>query len=428
MNILDFAASQGWAMEPTRVDELVNVVFDHIEGVKKAPEILEAYQAKTLEKSERAGERDGVAILHVDGPLFKHANFMVRFSGATSYQILRRDLQAALDNPSIHSILMVIDSPGGEANGCDELAAAIYEARGKKPVTAFVSGMAASGGYWLASAADKIVISEAAMLGSIGVVLGIPDRKAADERRGIRTFEFVSSQSPGKRPDPADEKGKTQIQAMVDDLAEVFIAAVAKYRGVSVEDVVTKFGAGGMKIGAKAVASGMADEVGQLEATIASLITGGRKGRFFPSSTGGFSMSDKTNGPTAEEIAEKAETAAQERIGAIIGSDLGKQFQPLAHHLAFKTKTSASDSAAILAAAKESMPKAEEPKSNDKPDGAPGAAEPTGGKPPSAGDFAAHKADAGTLGVADKVGGDAGAEKVKAGWGSAVASANNRFQ
>lgn len=422
MNILDFAASQGWAMEPTRVDELVNVVFDHMEGVKKAPEVLEAYAAKSLEKSERAGERDGVAILYVDGPLFKHANFMTKFSGATSYQVLRRDLQAALDNPNIHSIMMVIDSPGGEANGCDELAAAIYDARAQKPITAFVSGMAASGGFWLASAATKIVISEAAMLGSIGVVLGIPDRKAADEKRGIRTFEFVSSQSPGKRPDPGSESGKTQIQTMVDDLAEVFIAAVAKHRGVSVEDVVTKFGAGGMKIGAKAVAAGMADEVGQLEATIASLITSGRKGRFFPSSTGGFSMSEQTNGPTAEEIAEKAETAAQERIGAIIGSDLGKKFSPVAHHLAFKTKITADASAGILASVEE-WEKAKAPTP-------PSAVEQTGQQPgatgqqPASGDFAAHKADAGTLGVADKVGGDTGAEKAKAGWASAVANVN----
>lgn len=428
MSIIDFAASQGWAMEPTRVDELVNVVFDHIEGVKKAPEVLEAYHAKALDRAERAGERDGVAILYVDGPLFKHANFMVKFSGATSYQILRKDLQAALDNPAIHSILLCIDSPGGEANGCDELAAAIYDARSKKPVTAFVSGMAASGGYWLASAASKIVISDAAMLGSIGVVLGIPDRKGADERRGIRTFEFVSSQSPGKRPDPASEGGKTQIQTMVDDLAEVFITAVAKYRGTTAKDVVQKFGAGGMKIGAKAVAAGMADEVGQLEATIASLINGGRKGRLFPSSTGVFQMSEQTNGPTAQEIADKAEAASQERMGAIIGSDLGKELQPLAHHLAFKTKISATDCAGILTAAKASMPKA--PIASDAGTAPAANDTTTAGKPqaqqeqaPAAGTTADYVGRRETsLGAAGQVGGDNNAEAVKSGWSKAFAN------
>lgn len=420
MDLLDFAASQGWAMEPTRVDELVNVVFDHIDGVKKAPEVLEAYRAKTVERSERAKERDGVGLLYVQGPLFKKANLMVEFSGASSYAILRRDLQVLVEDPNIHTIMQVIDSPGGEANGCDELAAAIHEANKVKPVISFVSGMAASGGYWLASAASKIIVSDAAMLGSIGVVLGIPDRKAADERRGIRTFEFVSSQSPGKRPDPADEKGKTQIQTMVDDLAEVFIAAVAKYRGVSAEDVVTKFGAGGMKIGAKAVAAGMADEVGQLEATIASLINGGRKGRFHATRIGDLQMSDNTQGPTVDENAVKA------RIKEITTCDLGKQMPTLAGHLAFDTGVTSADALKILGAAKEDMPKAEEPKpapAADQPNTAPAAS-----APQPAADFAAHKAQAGTLGVADPVGGDAGAEKVKKGWGNAVATANTRFQ
>ena len=58
MNILDFAASQGWAMEPTRVDELVNVVFEHVDGIAKDPKVLEGYRAKTAERSERAKERD----------------------------------------------------------------------------------------------------------------------------------------------------------------------------------------------------------------------------------------------------------------------------------------------------------------------------------------------------------------------------------
>jgi signal peptide peptidase SppA len=421
MSIMDFAASQGWAMLPERVEELANIVARENDT---SPEALEAYRAKTADRAERAKVRDGVGILYVDGPLFKKANLFVSISGATSYEIMRRDLQVLAEDPNIHTILQVIDSPGGEANGCDELAAAIHDVNKTKPVVSYVSGMAASGGYWLASAAGKIIVSEAALLGSIGVVLGVQDRKAADERRGVRTIEFVSSQSPGKRPDPTTDDGRNRIQAMVDDLAEVFISAVAKYRGVSVQDVITKFGAGGMKIGAKAVASGMADEVGQLEATIASLISSGRKGRLFPQrSPGGFSMSEQNNGPTAEEIAEKAAASAQERIGAIIGSDIGKQFQPLAHHLAFKTKISATDSAAILAAAKESMPKVEEKTAQGDTEQTGAAA--NGNKP---GDYVAHKQQTGALGAAEPPASQAAAEKVRSGWGKAVTSANTRFQ
>lgn len=414
MSIIDFAASQGWAMLKERADELVQIVADHADGVAKDPSVLEAYRAKTADRAERATVRDGVGMLYIDGPLFKKANLFVEFSGATSYQILRRDLQVLVDDPNIHSILMCIDSPGGEANGCDELAKAIFEARSAKPITAYVSGMAASGGYWLASAATRIVVSEAALLGSIGVVLGIQDRKVAEERRGVRTIEFVSSQSPGKRPDPSTDDGRNRIQTMVDDLAEVFISAVAQYRGVSVEDVIKNFGAGGMKIGAKAVASGMADEVGQLEATIASLISSGRKGRFIPRSPGGLSMSENNNGPTADEIAAKARTDANNRTKAILTCDDGKLMPTAANFLAFETNLSAEDSVKFLAAVKADFPKAP----------AAGAAGREGEKPAdtTAKSFVEHKQNAGALGLAEPPAD--GKAVAKAAWGEAVAAAN----
>lgn len=390
MNFLEIAASQGWAMLPERADELAAIAA---RAHETTPEALEAYRARTLERAERARVRDGVAILDVSGPLFKKANLFVEVSGATSYDILRRDLQAALDNPTVHSILMVVDSPGGEANGVDELATAVFEARGKKPITAFVSGMAASGGYWIAAAAEKIVVSEAAMLGSIGVVLGIQDKKAADEKRGVKTIEFVSSQSPGKRPDPSTEDGRSRIQSMVDDLAEVFVSAVAKFRGVSVEDVLTKFGAGGLKIGAKAVAAGMADEIGQLEATIAALSTRGGKGRFMPTrSQGGLSMSELNNGPTVDEGAVKG------RIKAITTSEDGKAMPALASYLAFDTNMSADEAAKVFAAAKSDMSasieaaKASAPKQEPEKPADPAAAK---------ADFAERKVASGALGAVE---------------------------
>jgi signal peptide peptidase SppA len=331
------------------------VVDRMLDGNKVDLEVLEAYRAKTMERGERVRARDGVAILYADGPLFKKSNMMVEFSGATSYEMLRRDLQVALDDPTIHSIAFHIDSPGGEANGVDELANAIYDARDKKPITAFVSGMAASGGYWIASAASKIVVSDAALLGSIGVVLGIRDTSEADGKRGVKTLQFVSSQSPGKRPDPNTEEGANRIQTMVNDLADVFVSQVARNRGVTSETVIQKFGAGGVEVGKKAVALGMADEVGSFEAVLSSLKAGGNKGRFSKPPFGGFSMSEDNNGPTAAELAAKAATdatkAAQVRIKGILTADAAKNLGGLAAHLAYDTSMSVEDAGKILAAA-----------------------------------------------------------------------------
>ena len=407
MKFMDVVASQPWALEGSRAQEYKAI----LEGEGDvSPQALEAYRARASARGERMGVRDGVAILNVEGPLFKKANLFVEFCGATSYEILRRDLQAALDDPSITAILLNVDSPGGEANGCDELAAAIYDARGKKPITAYVSGMAASGGYWIASAADRVVISELAVLGSIGVVLGVEDRSSADERRGVRKVEIVSSQSPGKRPDVNTEEGRTQIQTMVDDLAEVFVSAVAKHRGVSSEDVISKFGAGGVKVGAKAVASGMADEVGQFEAVLASLSPSG-SARFSNRSKGTFVMTDQNTGPTAEEIAAKATADAQARIKAIVSSDMGKAMPTLAGHLAYDTTTSSEAAVKIMEAAKADMPES-------KPE--------AGGEQPQGKTYEQQKAEAGALGLGQPQGTNASSPKVDP-FAKAVANHNRKF-
>lgn len=271
MRALDQAMSAPWAMLPERIEELLAIA-----SREHSPQALEAYRAYRADRGERLLVRDNVAILDVAGPLFKRANLFVHYSGATSYEILRRDLQAAIDDKSVDAIMIRIDSPGGEASGCDELAAAIYAARGKKPITAFVSGMACSGGYWIAAAAERMVVSDLAVLGSIGVVLGVTDRSKADERAGVSRIEFVSSQSPGKRPDAVTDAGKARIQKMVDDLGAVFVSAVAKYRGVSEATVISEFGNGGVEIGANAVKRHMADEVGQFESTLQTLSTRGK--------------------------------------------------------------------------------------------------------------------------------------------------------
>lgn len=409
--LLEFNLSTPWSITAEKADEL-KAIAERSNDV--TPQMLEAYASKASDNGERLRVRDGVGILDVQGPLFKKANLFVRISGATSYEILMKDFQAALDDSTIHSILIKVDSPGGEANGCDELAQAIFAARGKKPITAFVSGMACSGGYWIASAADKIVVSDAAILGSIGVVLGIQDTSAAEEKSGRKTFQFVSSQSPGKRPDPKTEAGASRIQKMVDDLATVFVSTVARNRNVSAETVVSKFGAGGVEVGKNAVDLGMADSVGSFEATMASLVRG-NKGRNQPRRYGDFTMENANTGPTAEEITASATASAQSRIKAITVSEHGKLMPTLAAFLAFDTAVTADVAGKILAAAKEDMP-------------APASLEQTSEEKPAPQpqqSFVDRKTEAGALGLGQPAATapDKGAD-IAASWSKATAEAN----
>lgn len=409
MTIFDVAAEAPWAMLPERLEQLLAIASRQHET---SPEALEAYRSTHIKDSQRASRRDDTGILYVDGPLFKRANLFVELSGATSYEILRRDLQILMDDPTIRSVMFMIDSPGGEANGCDELAAAIYGFRGKKPMTAYVSGQACSAAYWIASAADRIVVSDAAVLGSIGVVLGVTDTSGADEKRGVRKIEFVSSQSPGKRPDISTDAGRARIQKMVDDMAGVFVSAVARNRKVSVQDVITKFGGGGVEIGAQAVALGMADRVGSIEAEFAALKP---KPNSYNRNFGGLTVTENTTAPAADagtismaeverrvaEATARAFAEANTRMVAITSHAKAASQPDLVKALCSDASISAAQATAILDAVAESK-----------------AAAPVVPTPEA---YAAQKREAGALGLPEPAG-TASADRGKSGWDKARAA------
>jgi signal peptide peptidase SppA len=270
MKAADWVLSQPWAI----TEEALGVILAIAERRNESPEAVEARLGRPLDNTRKVTTRDGVAIIPVAGPISRYADFFSEISGATAIDTLAKDFRTALDDRSVKAVILDMDTPGGTVAGVGEFAQHVAEARGKgKPVVAYVGNQAASAGYWIASAADAIVAAPTATLGSIGVVMGM--RVPADPKAGqARTVEFVSSQSPHKRPDPQTEAGRAQVQATADDLADVFIDAVAANRGISRDDVLADFGRGGVLVGARAVAAGMADRLGSLEPLIAELARG----------------------------------------------------------------------------------------------------------------------------------------------------------
>jgi ClpP class serine protease len=218
-----------------------------------------------LEGARRVQMRGNVAVLGVEGPLFRYANLFTMFSGAESYELLATDFNAALDNPNVESIVLAINSPGGMTDGASEFSNMVYGARKKKKVVAYVSHMGASAAYWIASAASQIIMADTASVGSIGTVARIQTDKEKD------VVEIVSSQSPKKRVDVKKEEGRAAVQEYVDALSKVFIDTVARNRGVSAETVLKDYGQGGIVVGENAVKIGMADKIGSLESVIAGL-------------------------------------------------------------------------------------------------------------------------------------------------------------
>lgn len=213
---------------------------------------------------------DGVATVRVEGVLSKAGPDLIdQILGlpGTSYGEITKALSEAVGSPLVQSIQLMIDSPGGEVFGVDEVRGAIARAAATKPVTAVNTGMIASAAYWLASAASKIVsTSPANLTGSIGVVAVAIDRSERDRKFGVVTV--VSRNAPDKRPNLGTESGLAVLQDQVDALERAFVERIAEGRGVSAETVRTTFGRGRMLIavdpdGSKqsAISVGMIDGV-----------------------------------------------------------------------------------------------------------------------------------------------------------------------
>lgn len=314
-----------WAITRDALELILAVAARETEGV----EAIERDLGRPLVNAREVRVRDGVAVIPVSGPLFRYANLFTRVSRATSLEELATDLGEALAAPEVRGIVLDVDSPGGQVNGTEELAELVFRARAEKPIVAHISGVGQSGGYWIASAAEVVTIGATALAGSIGTVLTVTDARPADEKDGIRTLEIVSSQSPKKRLDPFSEEGRSEFQRIVDELADVFIDAVARNRGTTRERVLSDFGQGGSLVGAAAVRAGLADRVATLEDVIADLCRRDPARRSFAAAAAAHvntetmegSMSTETKAPAADQQPAITWAEAQDRFAAEIAAE-----------------------------------------------------------------------------------------------------------
>ncbi|NCA72236.1 MAG: S49 family peptidase [Sphingobacteriia bacterium] len=233
------------------------IVEDRLPGLLAIGErcLVDITAVNELPKSTanaRAPARD-TAVIPIVGPIARYESWLTELTGWPSVEGITARLRAANADPSISRVVLDIDSVGGVVGGMYDLAEMIRNSR--KPVVAWVDGMAASAAYWLASAAGTVVTSSTGMVGSIGCVMTWRPDPSQPTR-------IISSQSPLKNLAPDTKTGRAEYQRVVNDLAAVFISHVATFRGVTSMNVETNFGRGGLLVGAHAVTAGMADRTG----------------------------------------------------------------------------------------------------------------------------------------------------------------------
>src|SRR5258708_810134 len=130
--------------------------------------------------------KQSVAIINVRGMLLPRASWLMQIFGGTGMEDISTALHEAMADDDTVAVILRVDSPGGTAAGTLELASEIYGMRGIKPIVAQVEGMGASAAYWIASAADEIVITPSGQAGSVGVYQIHDDITSMMEKEGVK--------------------------------------------------------------------------------------------------------------------------------------------------------------------------------------------------------------------------------------------------
>lgn len=179
------------------------------------------------------------------------------------------ELKEHSKDSSVKAIVLRVDSPGGAVAPSQEIYEQILKIKKTKKVVVSMGSVAASGGYYISAAADRIVANAGTLTGSIGVIMEIPNVSNLMEKIGVEAQVIKS----GRHKDMASvfksmtPEEKEILQAVLDDVHDQFIVAVSEARGMEYE-VVSKLSDGRIFTGRIAKELGLVDEIGTLEDAI----------------------------------------------------------------------------------------------------------------------------------------------------------------
>lgn len=245
---------------PDKLEIILNVLGDRI-GLDNGNIIIEVDDNADDIIQKTADINKKIGVINIFGTLVQRGMGVDALSGLRSYDSIRKDLRAALNNKKVNSILLNIDSSGGEVSGCFDLVDEIFEARKIKPIFAFSNETAFSAAYAIASAANSLFLTRTAGVGSIGVIMVHTDKSEANKKAGVK---FTPIFAGSKKIDlasfkPLSDRVKSEIQGQVDNVFNLFVGTVARNRNISEEEV-RKFEAG-FFMGEEAIKVGLADKV-----------------------------------------------------------------------------------------------------------------------------------------------------------------------
>ena len=191
----------------------------------------------------------------------------------TDSQYIVNQVKKFRQDKRIRGIILRIDSPGGAVGPSQEIYDEVLKTRESgKTIYASMGALAASGGYYIASAAEKIFANPGTLTGSIGVIMVFSNAKGLMEKIGlqpeiVKAGEYKDIGSPARA---MTQKERNLLQSVVTDVHQQFIEAVASGRDISVAEV-TKIADGRILTGRQAYSLNLVDQMGGLQVSIDQL-------------------------------------------------------------------------------------------------------------------------------------------------------------
>ncbi|NKQ53414.1 S49 family peptidase [Amycolatopsis sp. K13G38] len=230
---------------------------------------------KVTSRIPRIGDRgdrtDVVAVVKLHGVITPTPSPLAR--GTINLAAVETALTRAFDHDRLKAVALLINSPGGAPTQSGLVAERIRQLAAKKPavpVLAFCEDVAASGGYWLACAADEIYAHRTSLVGSIGVISGGFGFTGLLERFGIERRLHTAGENKSRLDPFSPEKPEDVewLKKMHTQLHELFVDWVKQRRGGKLSESENLF-SGDVWLGGKAVELGLVDGVGNLREVIA---------------------------------------------------------------------------------------------------------------------------------------------------------------
>ena len=255
-NLLNHPA---WAITPQGLQ--------HFLAQLRPAQLREAISGRDSRAPSMLTVSDGLGVIRLTGALLKDAPAWWDF--ATSMRSVGRALTMARADDKVAAVVLVIDSPGGSVDGLAELGDAIAKVRESKPVIAQVDGMAASAGYYIAAATDRIFAGRMDMVGSIGTILPLYDFSKAFEKAGVEAVPIDTDQykHAGMMGTKLTKAQRADFQRIVDAYYLDFLVVAARGRHMPPEKI-TDLGAR-VFVGEEAKRAGLVDALQTFNETFA---------------------------------------------------------------------------------------------------------------------------------------------------------------